>query len=187
MIHSYNIYYFIDKFDRDEILNLDPKIDIIYRNYKNEKIDNIIKNIKKCCKIDNRKFFLSNNLKIAKKYQLDGLYIPSFNNKLNYKNLNKQKNFKIIGSAHNKKEIIIKKKQGCDLIFLSPLFKNAKSKFFLGITKFNLIALNSSTKIIGLGGINEKNIRRLYCSKVKGFASISWIKKNRPKKLGRLI
>ena len=94
MIHSYNIYYFIDKFDRDEILNLDPKIDIIYRNYKNEKIDNIIKNIKKCCKIDNRKFFYQITWKLQNK--LDGLYIPSFNNKLNYKNLNKQKILKLL-------------------------------------------------------------------------------------------
>ena len=45
--------------------------------------------------------------------------------------LNKQiinKNFTIIGSAHNQVEIKKKIEQGCEAIFLSPLFRIAKNK-----------------------------------------------------------
>ena len=61
-------YYFIDKFDSNEILSLDPKINIIYRNYKEENIDPVIKKIKELSRINNRNIFVSNNLKIALKY-----------------------------------------------------------------------------------------------------------------------
>jgi thiamine-phosphate pyrophosphorylase len=92
-----------------------------------------------------------------------------------------RKNFKIIGSAHNYKEIKIKEKQGCKEIFISPIFFNPKNKYFLDIVKFNYLGLTTKNKIIALGGINENNLKRLKCTNTTGFASISWIKKNRPK------
>ena len=156
-----NVYYFIDKFDRDEILKLDKKINIIFRNYKIKNIDSEIKKIKNLCKSTNRKIFVAGNLKIALKYRLNGLYIPAFHIKQNYANLNLTKDFKIIGSAHNIKEVKIKEKQGCTNIFISPLFHNPKNNFFLGIIKFNLINLLTNVKTIALGGINQNNIKLL--------------------------
>jgi thiamine-phosphate pyrophosphorylase len=176
-----NIYYFIDKFDINEISNLNEKISIIYRNYKEKNVDKTIKDLSNYCKFNKRKLFLSNNLKIALKYNLSGLYIPSFNKILNFKNMKLRKNFKIIGSAHNYKEIKIKEKQGCKEIFISPIFFNPKNKYFLDIVKFNYLGLTTKNKIIALGGINENNLKRLKCTNTTGFASISWIKKNRPK------
>ena len=175
-----NVYYFIDKFDRDEILKLDKKINIIFRNYKIKNIDSEIKKIKNLCKSTNRRIFVAGNLKIALKYRLNGLYIPAFHIKQNYANLNLTKDFKIIGSAHNIKEVKIKEKQGCTNIFISPIFHNPKNNFFLGIIKFNLINLFTNVKTIALGGINQNNIKLLRSTKVEGYASITWIKKNRP-------
>tara|TARA_Y200000002_G_scaffold207415_1_gene171131 strand:+ start:650 stop:1201 length:552 start_codon:yes stop_codon:yes gene_type:complete len=180
MIHLSNVYYFIDKFDRDEILRLDKKINIIFRNYKITNIDSEVKKIKNLCKSSNRKIYIAGNVKIALKYKLDGLYIPAFDNKLNYKNLNSFKNFKIIGSAHDIKEVKIKEKQGCTNIFISPIFHNPKNNSFLGIIKFNLINLFTNVKTIALGGLNQNNIKLLKSTKVEGYASITWIKKNRP-------
>jgi len=180
MIHLSNVYYFIDKFDRDEILRLDKKINIIFRNYKITNIDSEVKKIKNLCKSSNRKIYIAGNVKIALKYKLDGLYIPAFDNKLNYKNLNSFKNFKIIGSAHDIKEVKIKEKQGCTNIFISPIFHNPKNNIFLGIIKFNLINLFTNVKTIALGGLNQNNIKLLKSTKVEGYASITWIKKNRP-------
>ena len=151
-----NIYYFIDKFDRNEILTLDKKINIIYRNYEEKNIDNIIRELSYYCKFTKRKLFLSNNIKIALRYGLDGLYIPSFNKILNYENKNFRKNFKIIGSAHNYKEIKIKEKQGCKEIFISPIFYNPKNKKYLDIVRFNNLKLTSKVNAIALGGINKK-------------------------------
>jgi len=53
--------------------------------------------------------------------------------------------------------------------------------------RFNLISNNSKNKIIALGGINKYNYKKLKLTKSNGLASISWIKKNRPKNLGRFL
>ena len=105
------------------------------------------------------------------------MYIPSFNKNLNFHNKNLKKNFKIIGSAHNLEEIKIKEKQGCKEIFISPIFYNPKNDHFLGIVKFNNLNLATKINTIALGGINEKNLRKLRSTKAIGFAGISWIKK----------
>ena len=78
---------------------------------------------------------------------------------------------------------LIKEKQGCSKIFLAPTFKVLKSKNYLGILKFNKLALSTGKKIISLGGINETNIRKLNLLICCGFAGISWVKKNGPSKL----
>ena len=176
MFHN-NIYYFIYKFYFILIFFLNKKICIIYRNYKEINIDSIIKKIKETCNKNNRKFYIANNLKTALKFNLDGLYIPAFNNILQYKNISSRKNFKIIGSAHNFKEIKIKEKQGCEEIFIAPIFHNPKNKYFLDIARFNYLNLTTKIKTIALGGINEQNFKKLKCTKVIGFAGISWIKK----------
>ena len=177
MIHKYDIYYFISHFDSNEILNLDKRIKIIFRNYEKKNIEKEIQLLSIFCKKNNRQLFISNNLKIAIKYNLDGLYLPSFNKSLKFKNLNLKKKFKIIGSAHNRNEIILKEKQGCHEIFVSPIFYISKNKNYLGIIKFNLLNINTKQNIIALGGLNEKNYRKLKSTRAKGFAGISWIKK----------
>ena len=159
-------------------MNLNQNINIIYRNYHQIDIEKTIKEMNFFCKKNNRKLFISNYLKIALKYDLDGFYLPSFNTELKYKNINKKKKFKIIGSAHNIKEIKIKEKQGCEEIFISPIFYNSKNKKYLDVIKFNILNLYTKRKTIALGGIASQNISKLKCTKVSGFASISWIKKN---------
>ena len=146
---------------------------------------NLLRKIKKICKRNGRKFYIANSVKIAKNLNLDGVYIPAFNTLNNFQNLNVSKNFKLIGSCHNIIELKIKENQGCDEIFISPIFKNKKSDHFLDINKFNNIAQNSSKKIVALGGINNSNIKKLKLTNSKSFSSINWIKKNRPNKLGR--
>ena len=171
------IFLFIDEFNIKELKSLNKNINLIYRNYKKIINENAILSIKNFCKLSNRKFYLSNNLKIAVKLKLDGVYIPSFNNLNNFKNLNKPQKFDIIGSAHNKIEIKKKIKQGCSLVFLSPLFKTTKSKYFLNTTKFNLLALNENIKFVALGGINKKNVKKINLTNSVGYAGIGEIKK----------
>ena len=179
------IYYFINEFNREEIQNLSKNIALIYRNYHNKCDINQIKKIRDFCNTQKRKFFISNDVRIAKKLSLDGVYIPSFNKLCNLKNLNVKKNFLILGSAHNLPELKNKEKQGCKVIFLAPLFKTNKSKFYLNPIKFNLISILSKSNIVALGGINSFNFSKLNLIQCDAFASITWIKKNRPKKIGR--
>ena len=47
-----------------------------------------------------------------------------------------KKNFKLLGSAHNLREIRLKEHQNINHIFISPLFSSQKNKKCLGIYKF---------------------------------------------------
>ena len=173
------IFYYIDNFNKSEIQKLDRSISIIYRNYYRSMKKKDIMDLIKLCKNHGRKVYFSNNLKIALKYNFNGLYIPSFNKHLKYKNIQK-KNFEIIGSAHNVIEIKIKEKQGCCKIFLSPVFKTKKNRNCLGSIKIKLLKNFTTKKVICLGGIDEKSLKKIHHLRAQGFASISWIKKNGP-------
>ena len=72
----------------------------------------------------------------------------------------------------------IKEKQGCTTIFLAPIFKVKKKSNYLNILKFNSLSQNKKIELIALGGINEKNIKKINLLNCWGFAGISWIKKN---------
>ncbi len=130
------------------------------------------------CRKKGFNLFLANNIKLARKLGLNGVYLPAFNKNLNTKNVSCYKSFKIIGSAHNSIEIKIKERQNCEKIFISPIFKTEKNKKFLDTIKFNLLANQTSKEIVSLGGINSKNLRNVYLTRSCGIASISWIKKN---------
>ena len=128
-------YYFISQLDKNLINQHDKKTTIIYRNYTSKKIDEkLILKFKNLCKKNGNKFVLSNNIKLAMKLNLDGVYIPAFNKNTNHLSYSFKKRFSILGSAHNYKEIRIKEKQHVQEIFLSSIFK--KNKNFLGINKF---------------------------------------------------
>ena len=165
-------YYFIDKFDKNNIDKQDQKTTIIYRNYnKIYKIKKIIF-LRDYCRKKGLKFILSNNIKLSIKLNLDGAYLPSFNESFIHLNYKFKTKFLLLGSAHNLKEIRIKEKQNVKEIFLSSIFK--KNNNFLGLKKFNLLSNHSSKKIIALGGISKKNIKLLNLTKSKGFAGISY-------------
>jgi len=119
--------------------------------------------------------FLSNNIKLAIKLNLDGAYIPSFNKKFNHLSFSIKKKFLIIGSAHNNKEIKIKEKQGTKILFLSSLFK--RNKNYLGLNKFKLLANLTNRKVVVLGGISEKNLKKLKLINCIGFSGITFFQK----------
>ena len=165
-----NKYYFINKFDPDHIKKLDKNISIIYRNYKSSYDLNLIIKIRNFCKKQGRNFYLANDVKLAIKYNLDGVYIPSFNNDFKHLNYKTKSNFLIIGSAHNLKEIRIKETQQVNQIFISSIFK--KEKNYLGLYKFKNLSKNTEKKIIALGGINKKNLSKINLLDVAGIAGI---------------
>jgi thiamine-phosphate pyrophosphorylase len=78
------LYCFISEFNYLDLSNLDKNIHIIYRNYKKNIDISTLISLKKYCKKNNKKLFISNNIKLALKYKLDGIYIPAFNKQPNY-------------------------------------------------------------------------------------------------------
>ena len=170
-----NKYYFISKFDTNIIDRLDKQTTVIYRNYNSKIIDEeLILKIKKYCKSQKIKFFLSNNVKLAIRLNLDGIYIPSFNKTLSHLSYSMKKKFEIIGSAHNLKEIRIKERQKVKKIFLSSIFK--KNKNYLGINRFKILSKLTKKRVVGLGGISQNNIKKLQLVNISDFAGISFFK-----------
>ena len=142
MMHDFYMkkYYFINRFDTKLINLQDKKTVIIYRNYDLKKVNkNEILKIKNACRSNGNKFLISNHIKLAIRLNLDGAYIPSFNKNTKHLAYSLKRNFLIIGSAHNRKEIIQKETQGVSEIFISSIFK--KNKNFLGIYKFKLLKI----------------------------------------------
>jgi len=177
------VYYFINKFDKNNINKLNKNIALIYRNYNKNLDKSLIIKIKKYCKRKNRKFFLANNVKLSFNLGLDGAYLPSFNNDLKYLNYPKKKNFFILGSAHNYKEIKKKELQKVDIIFIASLFN--KKKTYLGLNKFMALTKLTKKKVIALGGINNRNLRKLNLLNIYGYSGITLFspKKNGPQKM----
>jgi len=173
-MHKIRKYYFINKFDSNNIDKLKLNTGIIYRNYDSKNNLSTIIKLKQYCKKKGFKFFLSNDVRLAVQLNLDGAYIPSFNNQTNHLSFSYKKKFLIIGSAHNNKEIKIKEKQGVDIIFLSSIFK--KNKNYLGINRFKLLSKLTNKKIVALGGISNFNLKKLKLTCCYGFAGISFFK-----------
>ena len=166
-------YYFISKFDTNIINNQDKQTTIIYRNYNSKILDqDLILKIKNYCKLRKIKFYLSNNIKLAIKLDLDGAYIPSFNKSTKHLAFSLKKKFNIIGSAHNIKEIKTKEIQNVNKIFISSIFK--KNKNYLGINRFKLISNLTRIEVVALGGISKKNFNKLKLLNNSEFAGISY-------------
>ena len=171
-------YYFINKFETNNIDRQDRETVIIYRNYSSEKKKkNLVLKIKSYCKKRKMKFYLSNDIKLAVNLDLDGAYIPSFNKSMKHLAYSYKKKFSIIGSAHNIKEIKTKEKQRVEEIFISSLFK--KNRNFLGINKYKLLANLTKKKVIALGGISKNNIKKLKLLKHSEFAGISFFEQKK--------
>ena len=166
-------YYFINKFETNNIDKLNKQTAVIYRNYNSETLNTeLILKLKKYCQKKGIKFYLSNNIKLALKLDLDGAYLPSFNKSTKHLSFSFKKKFSVIGSAHNIKEIKIKEKQRVSKIFISSVFK--KNKNFLGINKFKLISNLTKKTVVALGGISKENINKLKLLKSNEFAGISF-------------
>ena len=171
-----NIFIFLDKYENNIFKNNNTNIGVIYRNYSKLKKEKELIKIVKACKQKRYPLFISNDIKLALRFRANGIYVPAFNKKNQFSNL-ENKNWIILGSAHNQKEIHEKIEQKCKGIFLSPLFYMKKSNYFLGTYKFNFLAFTNNVNFFALGGINKNNIRKLNMLHIKGFAGISMFKK----------
>jgi len=180
-------FLFVDKYEKNILKNNITNLGIIYRNYSKKQNESDIYRLRSYCNKKKFKFYIANNLKLAIKFKADGIYIPSFNKRITLNKASLNKNFKIIGSAHNQMEIKKKLDQGCEAIFLSPLFRIEKNRSYLGICRFKLLTLKYKKKFIALGGIRKQNINNLKMLNIYGMAGISYLKKNRPKNLGRFL
>jgi len=163
------------------------KFSIIYRNQKYTENKVELFKFRKICYAKAIKFYVANNFKLASYLHADGIYLSAFNNSLKYLSF-KNSRFKLVGSAHNIKEIKMKIAQGCDVILLSKLFLvsyDIKAPY-LGVIKFNNY-LKICKNLIPLGGIKLKNLNNVSKINCKGLALLSEIKKKPANIINRLF
>ena len=171
-------FTFINSFEKEKIYNLSSKVGIIYRNYKVKIDSKKIIEIKNFCKRLGKKIYLANDVKLAIRNNLDGVYIPSFNKDKKHLSYSVKKNFIILGSAHNIYEMRTKELQNVSAIFLSSIFK--KNKNYLGINKFKSLSHLTNKPLIALGGISNNNIKKLNLTNCHGFAGITFFEQKNP-------
>ena len=177
--NRFKIFFFIEKLNE---LNLDyvkkTGAILILRNISDFKI-NDLKKFSKDCHKRNISFFVSNNSKMLVYLKSNNFYISAHNKKrfCNLKRMNSK--IKVMGSAHKISEVYEKIEQGCDFIVLSRIFEtsNKNKQGYLGTIKFNLLTRNFSKKFIALGGINEKNFKKLKTLNINGCAMLGDKKK----------
>tara|TARA_B100000963_G_scaffold351521_1_gene363208 strand:- start:24 stop:557 length:534 start_codon:yes stop_codon:yes gene_type:complete len=172
-IHKLKKYYFINEFNLTHLINLNKNISFIWRNKDKETSITTLIRLRDFCKKNQRCLYISNDVKLAQQINADGVYISSSNQNLNLRLMKLKKRFKILGSAHNLKEIKIKELQNVEEIFLSPLFKEKTNKQ-LNIYKYLKLRKTTKMRDISLGGINSKNIKKLKMTRPFGFAGISY-------------
>jgi len=163
-----NIFFILEEINEQILKNI-LKFKNISIIYNQEKVNNFdLNKIKLISKKNNIPLYLRNDVKLAIKHDLDGVYISSNNKKIIYPT-NKKISFKIIGHVHNQREFFFKKKQVCDIIVVSPIFYNDKysKNQILDILKFNLLTKDWSNSICALGGINLSNITKIKLTKSK--------------------
>ena len=176
-----NFYFFTNRLTNENKKNIIKfkNLSVIYIN--NELTENYEEfiDILKFCKNKKIKIYYKDDIKKARKYNLNGVYLSGSNKKFLFliNNLNKKLNFKIIGGAHNQNEYFFKKKQMCEDVFFSPLFKNEKynQSQILNICKFNLMSKEWRCNLFALGGVNSSNLKKVSMTKSQGAGFISFM------------
>lgn len=127
------------------------------------------------CKKNQLPFYITDNFKLALQTKANGIFLSAKNKKIIPKI--QKLNFEIIGSAHNQIEYYFKKKQGCTLLMLSPIFFNKKysENKILGPMKFNLMSSSWNNNLCALGGITSKTLSKIKLTRASSIAFVSLV------------
>ena len=137
--------------------------------------------IKKICKKYKVKFIINDNPRIAKKVAADGCHIGQSDT--NVGEARKVLRNKIIGvTCHNSKKLAKKAiKDGADYVAIGAfnISKTKRTKYKAGLSDLIKIRKISNKPIVAIGGINQKNYKKLLLNKADFLAISSFIWKNK--------
>ena len=175
--------------DNNFYLNLEKifrtnKIVFFQLRLKKEKIENLIKigkRIKKICKKHKVKFIINDNPFLAKKINADGCHLGQKDmNILDAKRFFKKK---IIGiTCHNSLKLAkIAKKNGADYLALGAFNQTntKKVKFRATIKDLKNVRKFTNMPIVAIGGINNKNYKKLLLNNANFLAISGYIWNNK--------
>ena len=151
------------------------------KDYSNLEIFKIVKKIKKITKKNKVKFIINDSIFIAKKTNADGCHLGQSDGSIKNAKEVLKKN-KIIGvTCHGSKKIILNSiKQGPSYLALGSFFKsklkpNAK-KAQKSLIRW--VRMRTRLPLVAIGGINNKNYKKLLKYKVNYLAISSFIWNN---------
>ncbi len=155
------------------------------KNYNDADLIKIASLLNKICIKKNVTFILNDRVDIAKKLNLDGVHIGKEDGSIKEAR-SILGNLKIIGSScYNNKNLSIKSQNlGANYIAFGAFFdtstKEKTTKIVL--SDYKNIRKNINIPIVGIGGLNEHNIKKLIYFKPDflAFCSAIWNTKNKP-------
>ena len=178
-LNAPSLWYFTDKDKAEDIISILYRLPahsgIVLRNYGSKDRKTIIKNVLRIAKRKNFMVLMASHPRVHG--NINGLHLP----KWEYKCRRNTKEQIISVSAHSlkdKRKIINTK---ADIIFLSSVFhtNSHPKRKHLGIIRFGLLARSLARPVIALGGINNKNIKKLKHFPISGVAAIEALKQGK--------
>ena len=178
-LNTPSLWYFTDEDKTKDIINILNRLPtysgIVLRSYCSKERKTIIKIVLRIAKRKNFMVLMASQPRVHG--NINGLHLP----KWEYKCRKNTKEHIISVSAHSlkdKRKIINTK---ADIVFLSSVFhtNSHPKRKHLGIIRFGLLARNLARPIIALGGINNKNIKKLKHFPISGVAAIEALKQQK--------
>jgi len=155
------------------------------KNYKDSDLISITSLLFKICIKKNVTFILNDRVDIAKKLNVDGVHLGKEDDSIkNARNI--LGNFKIIGSScYNNRSLSIKSQNlGANYVAFGALFKTEtkENTTKIVLSDFKNIRKNINIPIVGIGGLNKFNIKKLIYFKPDflAFCSSIWNTKKTP-------
>ena len=155
------------------------------KNYRDSDLISITSLLYKICIKKNVTFILNDRIDIAKKLDVDGVHLGKEDGSITYAR-NILGNQKIIGSScYNNKSLSIKSQNlGANYVAFGAFFKTEtkKNTTKIVLSDFKNIRRNINIPIVGIGGLNKFNLKKLIYFKPDflAFCSSIWNTKKTP-------
>ena len=155
------------------------------KNYRDSDLISITSLLYKICIKKNVTFILNDRIDIAKKLDVDGVHLGKEDGSIKYAR-NILGNHKIIGSScYNNKSLSIKSQNlGANYVAFGAFFKTAtkENTTKIVLSDFKNIRKNIKIPIVGIGGLNKFNVKKLIGLKPDflAFCSSIWNTKKTP-------
>tara|TARA_B100000989_G_scaffold298864_1_gene290578 strand:+ start:3634 stop:4185 length:552 start_codon:yes stop_codon:yes gene_type:complete len=168
----------LEKKSLNALKKIDSNVGVIFLNkdYSNSIPSFKEKSLFKFCKLNNINYLINGSIEIAIRLRANGVFRQI--NFLKKKKINKK--LILATAVHNRIEIIESNSKNIDLVFLSPAFFTNTHKKARPLNPLRFVNLSKLIKcsVYALGGITEKNFKKLKCNKLRGFGGISYFKEN---------
>jgi len=167
-------YAISSKADVSELIDKYHPDFLLYRDKKNVNYhDEALQFVTLCSKVKNLKYFLHQDVDLAKKLGATGVHLNSLQSEeIEYA---KSLNLEVIISTHFLEEVQEAQERGADYVTYSPIFVSPHKGKPKGIDDLNSLLQKTDIRVFALGGIvTQEEVNLIKQSAAYGFASIRY-------------